>query len=359
MMPVADASDVSAARERSLEKDLALPFKTQIPAVYVVGNDRKRDKKIEKVSPREVGVSKFDARFLKDSIFARKSSQKDDVGIPSYEDDLQDVFAIEKGASIDWIRERKDRSIVSKIDLGKSVPGGDDTEIMVKQEPGERGSTHVEDDDVQYVGSSVPALRDENTTQKRSGLLGVVLPDEESLTRYCEDAATRSNLKKALNENIAPELLLSRRKDAEVYLASLSPMDVEDFMAWEDDKPTIPQSNEVKEPFVFTTPTKKKPYNSRPMSPVTRERIQMTLPDRHGVMTTRTVSRAVSRSQGNPAPNKQGSSCAEGSSCADDGSQQEWVRPRTMQELFALKRKQMDQKAMWSVNHALKNSRSV
>ena len=279
-------------------------------------------------------MSKFDAKFLNDSIFARKSSQKDDV-----EDDLKEVFAIEKGASTDWIRGRTDRYIVSKIDLGKSVPGGDDTEIMVKQEPGERGSTHLEDDEVQYVGNSFSALRDEN----RSGLLGVVLREEESLA----DAATRSSLKKALDENMVLEVSLSRKKDAQVYIASMSPMDVADLMAWDDNEPTTLQSNDAAKPFAFTTPTKRRgPYNSMPLSPVTTGKLQFTLPHRQGIMSTQALSRAVRISQ-------------EGSSCADDESQQEWVRPRTMEELFALKRKQMDQKAKWSVNHALKNSRSV
>ena len=279
-----------------------------------VGNDRKRDQKIEKVS--EEKVSKFDAKFLNDSIFARKSSQKDDV-----EDDLKEVFAMEKGASTDWIRGRTDRYIVSKIDLGKSVPGGDDTEIMVKQEPGERGSTHLEDDEVQFVGNSFSA----------------------SLA----DAATRSSLKKVLDENMVLEVSLSRKKDAEVYIASLSPMDVADIMAWDDNEPTTLQSNDAAKPFAFTTPTKRRgPYNSMPLSPVTTGKLQFTLPHRQGIMSTQALSRAVRISQ-------------EGSSCADDESQQEWVRPRTMEELFALKRKQMDQKAKWSVNHALKNSRSV
>ena len=311
-----------------------------------VGNDRKRDQKIEKVSGEK--VSKFDAKFLSDSIFARKSSQKDDVGMVSYEDDLKEVFAIEKGASTDWIRGRKDRYIVSKIDLGKSVPGGDDTEIMVKQEPGVFDCTHLEDDDVQYVGNSFSALRDEN----RSGLLGVVLREEESLaaTRSSLKKALdekRSSLKKALDEKIALEVSLSRKKDAEVYIASLSPMDVADIMAWDDNEPTTPQSNYAAEPLAFTTPTKRRgSYNSMPLSPVTTRTLQLTLPHRQGLMSTQGLSRAVRRSQ-------------EGSSCADDESQQEWVRPRTMEELFALKRKQMDQKAKWSVNHALKNSRSV
>ena len=242
-------------------------------------------------------MSKFDAKFLNDSFFARKPSQKDDVGMTSCEDDLHDVFAIEKGASasLDWIRGRKDRYIVSKIALIK-----DDTDIIVKQEPGEWRSTLLEDDDVEYVGSS------------------------------------SSN--KTLDEEMALEVL-GTKNDVQVYLATLSPMDVENMMAWDDEELTVPQSNEFKEPFVFTTPTKRSPNEltehafTTPTKKVKEPAI--TTPTKRGPVNGRPLS-TVSRE-----------------------SQQEWVRPRTMEELFALKRKQMDQKAKWAVNHALKNSRSA
>ncbi len=237
-------------------------------------------------------MSKFDAKFLNDSFFARKPSQKDDVGMTSYEDDLHDVFAIEKGASLDWIRGRKDRYIVSKIDLIK-----DDTDIMVKQEPGEWRSTHLEDDDVEYVGSS--------------------------------------SLNKASDEEMALEVL-GIKKDVQVYLASLSPMDVENMMAWDDKEPTVPQSNELKEPFAFTTPTKRGPNEVKEHAFTTpTKKVKepaFTTPTKRGPFNGRPLSPVTRQSQ------------------------QEWVRSRTMEELFALKRKQMDQKAKWAVNHAMKNS---
>jgi hypothetical protein len=36
--------------------------------------------------------------------------------------------------------------------------------------------------------------------------------------------------------------------------------------------------------------------------------------------------------------------------------QQQWVRPTTMVELYALKKKQMNEKAKWAVANALKSN---
>ena len=83
----------------------------------VVGSDRKREKKADKAQTKEVKVSKFDGRFLNDTIFSRK--QKEDKV------EVQEVFAIEKGAPITWIRGRKDRFIVTQKDTVESVSGGD------------------------------------------------------------------------------------------------------------------------------------------------------------------------------------------------------------------------------------------
>ncbi len=294
--------------------------------MLAVGIDRRREKKAEKVLQREEKVPKFDAKFLNNSIFDRRSLQKDSVGMQSHDEELVDVFAIEKGAPIDWLRGRRDRYIISDINLEKSAPDGAGDEIMVKEEPGIQGSSGIEEDDVQYLGSSASALRGEGAT---------------------------SSLKKAIERNMAAEISLSRKKEADAYCSSLSPMDVEDIMTWDANELTTPELTQVEEPFAFSTPTKRGPISSRPLSPVTRKKIQLPSPDRPCVAITRTVPRNFRGSQAGQASNLNGSSSAE------NASQEEWVRPVTLEELYALKRKQMQQKTKWAVNNALKNSKSV
>jgi hypothetical protein len=259
-----------------------------------VGNDRKREKKAEKAQTKEVKVSKFDGKFLNDTIFSRRQKQ-DEV-------EVKEVFAIEKGAPITWIRGRKDKFIVTQKDKVGSVPGGDNTsDIKVKVETGTEGKE--QDDDVEYIGRSSTASGD------------------------------TANYDRA-------------------YFDSLTPFDVDGILAWDDDD-AKGHSNEVHEPIAFSTPPKRSAYHSRPLSPVTRKKIQFsTPPSRYGANNPRVASSAP-RSQATQR------SPVQGASCDDDGSQREWVRPQTMAELFELKKRQMDQKAKWAVAHALRNSRTV
>jgi hypothetical protein len=294
--------------------------------VLAVGIDHRREKKADKVLQREGKVPKFDGKFLNNSIFDRRSLQKDSVGMVSHEEELVDVFAIEKGAPIDWLRGRKDRYIISDINLEISAPDGAGDEIMVKEEPGIQGSSGIEDDDVQYIGSSASALRGEGAT---------------------------SSIKKAIEKNMAAEVSLSRQKEADAYCNSLSPTDLADILTWDANERTAPELTQMKEPFAFSTPTKRGPIHSRPLSPVARKKIQLPSPDRPGVAITRTVPTNFRGSQASQAP------ILNGSSSAEKASQQEWVRPVTLEELYALKRKQMQQKTKWAVNNALKNSKSV
>jgi hypothetical protein len=180
-------------------------------------------------------VSKFDGKFLNDTICSRKQTQ-DKV-------EVQEVFAIEKGAPITWIRGRKDKCIVTQKDTVQSVSGGDVTsDIKVKVDTGMEGS-NVPDDEVEYIGSSLTALSD-------------------------------------------------MANDARAYVDSLTPIEVDDILAWDDDE-AKGHSNEVNEPFAFSTPPKRSAYHSRPLSPVTRKKIQFTTPpSRNGANNPRVASTA-------------------------------------------------------------------
>jgi hypothetical protein len=86
-------------------------------------------------------VSKFDSKYLTDYIFARKVSSKVDVEIiPHWEEeqDVVEVFAIDKKEPSDWYRARK-------VIPGPSNGIADLSDVIVKTEPGEAPSHEIVD----------------------------------------------------------------------------------------------------------------------------------------------------------------------------------------------------------------------
>jgi hypothetical protein len=329
-----------------------------------VGSDHKRDKKNERPQRKQSSVARFDAKFIDGNYFDRKSRNKVDDDISSEADEVCEVWAIEKGERPAWMRggHNTGQALDSEVKIKTEQcatnhsldnTGGritnEDSEVKVKTEPSERNLAlgkaderiTEEDGDVQYVGSktSVPEVV--------------------------------STLNMSLDLNLAPQLSVHDLKDIE-FLHTFSPQDITDFMTWDvDDADT---TIEVKEEAVFTTPTKRGPSNSRPMSPPNRKKIQLNPDQNRGSMSTSRIpvtspgSRAV---QGNYThgllPNRRVPVSVPGhrevqrtqhhmTSDAVATQQQQWVRPTNMEELYALKKKQMNQKAKWAVANALKSN---
>jgi len=357
-----------------------------------VGSDHKRDKKNERPQRKQSSVARFDAKFIDGNYFDRKSRNKVDDDISSEADEVCEVWAIEKGERPAWMRggHNTGQALDSEVKIKTEQcatnhsldnTGGritnEDSEVKVKTEPSERnlalgkadGRITEEDGDVQYVGSKTSVPMDK--LQRQSSVNEAALHVENTLTNKCSSPEVVSTLNMSLNLNLAPQLSVHDLKDIE-YLHTFSPQDMTDFMTWDvDDADT---TIEVKEEAVFTTPTKRGPSNSRPMSPPNRKKIQLNPEQNRGSMSTSRIpvtspsSRAV---QGNYThgllPNKRVPVSVSGNrevqrtqhhmtSDAVATQQQQWVRPTTMEELYALKKKQMNEKAKWAVANALKSN---
>jgi hypothetical protein len=265
-------------------------------------------------NPRVAKVSKFDNKYLTDDIFARKVSSKVDFEIipcAEEEQDIVEVFAIDKKEPSDWFRawkvipapshgivdlsdvivkikpgEAPSHGIVDLSDVivkiepgegcrecveasgtlqyvGSSSAGINEydgkTEVIVKVEPGELGTGNVEGNEVQYVGSSLSGLPNTDATKQKRDMMKSLLNAKMVLVKSLASESTRSNLKKVLNEKLTQEASLSRKKEFDKYCQGLSPSDMTDYLTWDDGVPTAKTGNDGDngDPDVFCTPTKR------------------------------------------------------------------------------------------------------
>ncbi len=364
-----------------------------IPDYYVCNVDQ---------DPKFAKVSKFDSKYLTDDIFARKVPSKVDVEVIPHgeeEQDIVEVFAIDKKEPPDWYRAREviprpsnaifDLSdVIVKTEPGeapsheivdnhssngfavlsdvivKTEPGKDTIhdivdlsdaivqiepgegcrggkEVMVKVEPGVLGTRDVVGSEVTYVGSSMSGLPTTDTTRQKRDMMNSLLNAKLALEKSLASGKSRSSLKFVLNDKLAKEVSLSRCKEMDKYCQDLSSSDMTDYLTW-DDGETTPKNGDygnIGDPDVFCTPTKRTQGPNEFCTPTKKISFNTgPLTPTTGDDWTDTLPIVGERDNN------------------DIGFD---VRPQTREKLLLKKKKQMEEKTKWAVANALKQSRTV